>query len=58
MKRNSVETNNCREIDQHLVDRVLQKHEDDDDDYYDHDDENDDNEDDYDDDEDDNIADR
>ena len=32
MKRNSVETDNRREVDQHLVDRVLQYHDDDDDD--------------------------
>ena len=31
MKRNSVETDNCREVDQHLVDCVLKNHDDDDD---------------------------
>ena len=45
MKRNSVETDNCREVDQHLVDRVLKNHEDDDDD--DNDDDNEHDDDDY-----------
>ena len=38
MKRNSVETDNCREVDQHLVDRVLKNHDDDDNDHDDDDD--------------------
>ena len=38
MKGNSVETDNCREVDQHLVDRVLKNHDDDDNDHDDDDD--------------------
>ena len=40
MKRNAIETNNCREVNQHLVDRILQNHDDDvkDDEDYDDDD--------------------
>ena len=38
MKGNSVETDNCREVDQHLVDCVLQNHDDDGDDDDDDDD--------------------
>ena len=44
MKRNSVETDNCREVDQHLVDRVLKNHDDDDNDHDHDDDDDDDNE--------------